>query len=93
MNERKRIECIVSGRVQMVMYRDFATRKARRLGLVGEVANLPDGTVRVIAEGTVGKLNNYIPLLWQGSILAHVAHVEVSWKDATNTYTKFMITY
>src|SRR3989344_224255 len=49
MNER--IETIVSGRVQVVMYRDFATRKARGLGLVGEVKNLPDGTVRVVAEG------------------------------------------
>lgn len=77
----------------MVMYRDFATRKARGLGLVGEVTNLSDGTVRVIAEGTEEKLNAYIPLLHQGPILAHVAHVEVAWKDATDTYTKFMITY
>jgi acylphosphatase len=77
----------------MVMYRDFATRKARGLGLVGEVINLPDGTVRVIAEGTEEKLHDYIPLLRQGSILAHVVHVEVSWRDAASTYKKFIITY
>lgn len=90
---QKRIECIISGRVQMVMYRDFATRKARGLGLVGEVINLPDGTVRVIAEGTEEKLNAYILLLKQGPILAHVTRVEVDWKDATNTHAKFMIAY
>lgn len=89
----KRIECIVSGRVQMVMYRDFATRKARSLGLVGEVTNLSDGTVRVIAEGASEKLRAYISLLEQGSLLAHVARVDVVWKDATNAYTKFTITY
>lgn len=89
----KRIECIVSGRVQMVMYRDFATRKARSLGLVGEVTNLSDGTVRVVAEGATEKLNTYISLLEQGSLLARVARVAVVWKDATNTYTTFTITY
>ena len=45
----ERIEAIVSGRVQMVMFRDFAQRKALGLRLCGEVMNLPDGTVRVIA--------------------------------------------
>jgi len=77
----------------MVMYRDFATRKARGLGLVGEVTNLSDGTVRVIAEGEEERLHTYLSLLEQGSILAHVEHVGVVWKDATNAYTKFMITY
>lgn len=90
---QKRIECIVSGRVQMVMYRDFATRKAKRLGLVGEVVNLPDGTVRVIAEGLEEKLNAYILELKRGPILARIARVDVVWNNATNTYTKFMITY
>lgn len=77
----------------MVMYRDFATRKARRLGLVGEAKNLPDGTVRIIAEGPEEKLSAYIPLLKQGPILAHVTDVRVAWEDATHTYAKFMITY
>ena len=49
MNER--LEVVVAGRVQLVMYRDFAWRKAHGLGLKGEVQNLKDGTVRVVAEG------------------------------------------
>lgn len=89
----KRVECKVFGRVQLVMYRDFATRKARSLGLTGEVANLSDGTVRVIAEGPEEKLHAYIALLERGPILADVARVEVQWKDATHAYTKFVITY
>ena len=43
---QERLEVIVSGRVQMVMFRDFVQRKASSLKLVGEVQNLPDGTVR-----------------------------------------------
>jgi len=89
----ERIEAIVSGRVQMVMYRDFAQRKARGLKLVGEVQNLPNGTVRVIAEGERKDLERYIGKLRRGPLLADVSGVEVSWKDATGMYEKFSITY
>lgn len=91
MNER--IEARVHGRVQMVMYRDFATRKARRHKLVGEVQNLPDKTVRVVAEGVHDALVAYIEKLKKGSLLAHVEHVEVSWLPATGEYTTFTINY
>lgn len=89
----ERIEAIVSGRVQMVMYRDFAQRKARGLKLVGEVENLPDGTVRVIAEGAWKDLERYIEKLHQGPLLADVSGVAVSWEEATGAYAKFSITY
>jgi acylphosphatase len=91
MNER--IEAKVSGRVQMVMYRDFATRKARGLRLVGEVQNLPDKTVRVVAEGPKEKLAVYVEKLNKGSLLAQVEGVEVSWSPAQGTYTSFSINY
>jgi acylphosphatase len=89
----ERLEAVVSGRVQLVMYRDFATRKARGLKLVGEVQNLPDGTVRVVAEGEREKLNLYVEKLRQGSLLAHVEEVSVSWLPATHTFTAFSIHY
>lgn len=91
MNER--IEAKVSGRVQLVMYRDFATRKARGLRLVGEVQNLPDKTVRVVAEGPREKLVAYIQKLNKGSLLSHVENVEVSWLPAQGAYTSFSINY
>ncbi|MEK7101124.1 MAG: acylphosphatase [Patescibacteria group bacterium] len=91
MNER--IEARVSGRVQLVMYRDFATRKARGLRLVGEVQNLPDKTVRVVAEGPREKLTAYITKLNQGSLLSDVKGVDVSWLPATGAYTTFSINY
>lgn len=91
MNER--IEAIVSGRVQMVMYRDFATRKARGLKLVGEVKNLKNGTVHVIAEGPKERLGLYIEKLWEGSILSKVEGVDILWRAPSGTYTSFDITY
>ena len=89
----ERIEAIVSGRVQLVMYRDFATRKARSLGLVGEVQNLPDGTVRVVAEGERKNLEVYVQKLWKGSLLARVEDVTVTYLSPKGKYTYFDINY
>mgnify|MGYP003395876455 FL=1 len=89
----KRIECTVSGRVQMVMYRDFVTRSARKLGIVGEVWNERDGTVRIVAEGDEERLNLLIKLLHKGSLLARVEAVTVDWKEQSQTYHSFTIRY
>ena len=91
MNER--LEAIISGRVQMVMYRDFAARSARSLGLVGEVKNLSDGTVRVIAEGSRDKLLEFVARLKRGSLFSHVEQVTCTWSPATGEYPSFAIAY
>jgi len=46
-----RADLLISGRVQGVFYRASAQQEAMRLGLVGEVRNLPDGQVEAIVEG------------------------------------------
>lgn len=91
MNER--LEATISGRVQLVMYRDFAQRKAKGLRLVGEVQNLKDKTVRVVAEGPRVRLNHYVEKLKKGSLLSHVEDVQTTWLPATNNYTRFDINY
>lgn len=87
----KRIESTVRGRVQLVMFRDFTKRYARRLGLVGFVKNNPDGTVRVIAEGSEEKLKLLIAHLGKGSLLSRVDHVEVEWSAPTGELSPFAI--
>lgn len=91
MNER--LEVIVSGRVQMVMYRDFTCRMASRYSVVGEVQNLPDGTVKVTAEGEKVNLERLLKKLHKGPLLARVKTVVSEWRDGTNQYEKFSITY
>jgi acylphosphatase len=91
MNER--LEAVVSGRVQLVMYRDFTLRKARSLGLVGEVENMPDGTVRIIAEGTRGRLEELVLRLKKGSLLSNVERLDLAWGATTGEYKTFDITY
>lgn len=89
----ERLEAIVSGRVQMVMYRDFAQRKARRLKLVGSVENLSNGTVRVIAEGSRDVLEAYVTRLEGGPLLARVERVTSSWLPAIGGFRSFDIIY
>ena len=89
----KAIKATISGRVQMVMYRDFAQRKARGLKLVGTVQNLKNGTVEVVAEGSEEKLNAYIEKLKGGPLLARVDDVQVQWREPLGTFTDFVILF
>jgi acylphosphatase len=91
MNEA--IRAIASGRVQMVMFRDFAQRKARGLGLVGTVKNLTDGTVEVIAEGPQEKLEAYIEKLKKGPLLARVDALKVESREPLGTFKDFAIVF
>ena len=90
---RKEIEAIVTGRVQMVMYRDFATRKAGRCNIDGTVQNLDDGSVHVIAQGEEGDLDKYIELLKKGSVFSRVDIVEIKEKEELGNHTKFTIIF
>jgi acylphosphatase len=87
----KEIECIVHGKVQMVMFRDFVKRYAQRLGIVGVVKNLKDGTVKVLAQGEEASLTQLIAKLHKGPFLAHVVRVEVVWQEPKKNYTSFTI--
>ena len=90
---KKRIECRIFGRVQLVMFRDFATRKAHNLGIVGEVENKVDGTVALIGEGEEEKLLALIEKLKKGPLLARVEHIDVDWKEPTGAFQDFTIRY
>lgn len=89
----ERLHALVSGRVQMVMFRDFTQRKATGLRLTGQVRNLPDGTVEVIAEGPRENLERLIEKLHRGSFLSHVETVAITWQQATGEFEKFSIAY
>lgn len=81
------------GRVQGVMYRDFACRKGRGLRLVGSARNLPKGTVEVIAEGRREDLERYVERLRHGPFLAKVEKVDVLWKETQGTFSSFSILF
>lgn len=89
----ERLEATVSGRVQMVMFRDFACRNARALKLTGSAQNLPDGTVRIVAEGERSALDQFVLKLWRGPLLAKVENVQPTFTAATGEFNNFRIIY
>ena len=48
---KKRVTLRAKGEVQKVGYRDFVQTVARKLGIVGYVENMRDGTVQIVCEG------------------------------------------
>lgn len=85
------IECIISGRVQMVMFRDFAQKCARTLNLTGHVKNCPDGTVCVIAQGEKENLEKLLERLHRGPAFAKVEKVETVWQEPKRSFAGFHI--
>jgi acylphosphatase len=73
-----RVAATVSGQVQGVGFRWFVVRESRRLGLVGWVANAPDGTVRLEAQGPRRDIDALVALVHEGPPGARVDSVAVS---------------
>lgn len=89
----EQIDCRIVGRVQLVMFRDFVVRRGRALGLTGEVENLSDGTVRVVAQGSRESLERLIASLRKGPLLARVDDVSVRWSVPESHFGRFVIRY
>lgn len=88
-----RLEATVHGLVQGVFFRQFTLREAQQLNVVGWVANLPDGTVRVVAEGEEFALRNLLDFLHQGPPAAHVEKVVVDWSAGVGEFINFRVRY
>lgn len=94
MSDLASIQVTVSGRVQGVYFRAFATRRARELGLTGYTRNLPfREAVEVYAEGEKDQLEKLIDHLKLGPPPARVDKVEVDWSEYTGNYPDFGIRY
>ncbi|MFZ5628764.1 MAG: acylphosphatase [Spirochaetota bacterium] len=68
----------VKGRVQGVGFRQFTAARARELGLVGWVRNLPDGSVEAEAQGSESTLAELESHLRRGPGLARVDVLEIA---------------
>ncbi len=88
---QKRIECIVTGKVQMVSFRDYAVKKAKSLKLTGTVENQRDRSVVVIAEGETKNLETFIGFLEKGPTFADVRDVQVEWLPRKGEFSEFII--
>jgi acylphosphatase len=86
-----RLEASVRGRVQGVGFRWFVVRRAAEQGLVGWVANVADGSVRIVAEGAPEGLDRLEVDLRLGPTGAVVDRVDAVRMPGTGQFERFSI--
>lgn len=84
------VSITVKGKVQGVYYRQSTKEKANELGIKGEVRNMPDDTVHIIAAGTKEQTEQLIEWCHTGPSRARVSNVVVE-EIALRSFEKFSI--
>ena len=80
----------VTGKVQGVGFRWSAATRARSLGIMGFIKNLPDGDVYIEAEGPGEQLNTFVEWCKQGPGFSFVESLNVDSFPPVN-YVDFRI--
>ena len=72
------VHVLVQGTVQGVGFRYYCAYTAQELGVVGQVRNLPDGDVEVMAQGEPEAVGRLIAWLRRGPRWASVRRLTVT---------------
>jgi acylphosphatase len=82
---------VVHGLVQGVGFRYFVQGVARRLGLTGDVRNLPDSTVEILVEGEEGPMKEFIQAVRGGPSMAYVERLDIHDMRPNGRYSSFQV--
>lgn len=84
------IKCKIEGKVQGVGFRWSTKRKADSLGIKGYAANLPDGSVEILACGDPKNLDTFKKWLeTEGPAFSNIQNITYSQPDITETPASF----
>jgi acylphosphatase/predicted nucleic acid-binding Zn-ribbon protein len=85
----RRLTAFVSGTIQKTGYRAKVANLANFLGLMGFVQNLPDGRVKVVAEGDDSTLERFLNDLRIKDSLIDVQSIESNYTSALGDFMRF----
>ncbi|MCK4656843.1 MAG: acylphosphatase [candidate division Zixibacteria bacterium] len=84
---------LISGQVQGVGFRYFATSTAQDFPVNGYVRNLDTGDVEVEVEGLKGDVSRFLAALRQGPRWSHVNRFQIEWKTFEGLYEQFFVKF
>ena len=84
-----KLTAFVSGKVQMAGYRSKVVTIARAFGLKGYVRNLPDGRVKILAEGPLDDQERFLKAIKIENTLIKVDDIQSEFSDALGAYDDF----
>jgi acylphosphatase len=85
----RRLTAYISGKVQRSGYRGKVVTIARALGLYGVVQDLPDGRVKVIAEGEEADLERLANALMMKNSAIDLTNIEKYYAESTDSFSGF----
>ncbi len=88
---QKRVQLMISGRVQAVYFRASAQREARRLGLTGWAKNRTNSTLEITVEGDEERVKEFLGWAQHGPSTARVDRVDTKWRGYTGDFDSFRI--
>ncbi len=89
----KALRLIISGRVQSVWFRASTREEAQRLGIIGWVRNMPDGSVEIHIQGTEEAVEQMLEWCRQGPPGARVDFVDITDALVEKEFRSFSIRY
>jgi acylphosphatase len=88
-----RVRVRFEGQVQGVGFRYSTVAVAARRVVTGYVANLRDGAVELVAEGTREELEGFLADLRRASVYRYVSAEQRAWSAATGEFPGFDVRY
>ena len=87
------LEILLSGMVQGVGFRAFSNFWAEKNNIVGYVQNLLDGKLKIVCQGRLENLNNFLEKIKTGPPLAKVEDLQVKILKPITIFSDFKVKY
>jgi acylphosphatase len=88
---KARAHIFISGRVQGVFFRSETRLEAKKRGVSGWIANLPDGRVEAVFEGEEASVRELVEFCRRGPRGARVTGMNVEWETYTGKFEDFEV--
>jgi acylphosphatase len=93
MEENKKFKLLVSGRVQGVGFRYFASAKANIYDIKGYVKNTIDNKVEIVCQGNKEAIELFIAEIKDGPSFSNVENVQITEINDLQDFVLFEIKY